>query len=174
MARRQIKVVVAEVDHDVFGQLQHINRSLSTLDKAAAKAFQENVRTDFTEPLVGYMKAASRAMGRHGPRLANTLSARGGAVPTVRIGAWSEEVWAGAAFGGRKKVKEAQTMTWPNSKGRPPTRKVIYRHTTYQFLPHLGTTGYGAFPEWRRRDRELSDRLVSSMDRFLRAYTGGE
>lgn len=159
------------LDRQAFADMTALRNGLGMLDKAARKEFDQEIRSEFIEPLAAYMRADAVAAGRHGPRLARTIKPRAGA--RLRVGALNEPTWAGAVFGGRKQVREAQTMRWPNKTGRQPTRKVIYRRQTMQFLPHAGQRGWLVFPTWRRHDRELSERLVRAMDTFVRRYTGG-
>jgi hypothetical protein len=167
MARRES--INVGMDPRAHAQLEAVRTSLTLLDKGLKKKFEGVVRSEFIDPLAAAARTHAVADGGQSVAVAKVLRSTAGA--KLVLGGARVKWWSGATFGGQSDEKRPQTMTWRRRDGSTK-RGLIYRRSSMQFRPHKGKTGYLLFPVWRQKDRELTERLVKALDRFLAEEVG--
>lgn len=137
-------------------------RALRTLPKEASVSLRDESQ-DIANDVAN--KAKSRAMGvskMYATYVAPTIRARRDRVPVIAIGGKKKirtskgstrqtvgDLLFGAEFGGGAFKNTRPDKGWTGS--------------TYQFLPHLGTTGYALWPTIRQELPDIMDRWADAL-----------
>lgn len=165
---------------------------INALPKTAQNEIREAAQA-IADDEVGRIVQAGRASDKHSAAVAEFVKARRDRVPAIGAGgnaktgvsggATAGQLFFGAEFGGgsnKKFERETTKSQYTTASGKTRTRTTFgkatfsgEKHTTNQFRPWLGRTGYWFWPTLRADSDRMMQRWEKAVDAIAREWEHG-